>query len=267
MRPSGDTPTTDLSVRMERFVDEWNAAIELTANRHANPRWKEFFDEWRKHAPQIDEARAVTAANLDSGHFAEFIAAFPVAFDEYRRSGSMLNVWRTAQLGNDEIRNCKVLATFLDHSGDHGQGVDILCSLLSTIGLQEFTERVCKRRYQTHTEVWPLNNAVSRVDIKIEGDDFLIFIEAKIAANEGDDQLQRYVDLARAKAGSRDWAVIYLTPDGRQSSNFILSDSDKVYSASWMQVSRAMRSCVAGCIDGAIRHLLLQYAEFVAGLG
>lgn len=254
---------TNLLRRLEGFIAEWNAITRPAVDDGEKPKWAEFFDEWRKLTPQDLEVPAKVVPTLNPGPFAEFVTAFPTAFDGYRRSGTMFNVWNATQLGNDERRNCRVLAKFLDHSGDHGQGSEILCRLLSMINLGDFATRAANRRYYTRTEVWPLDDSESRVDIEIEGDDFLIFIEAKIAADEAGDQLQRYLELAWLKAGRRDWVVIYLTPNGRHTGNHNLRDNGRIMPASWSQVSRAVQSSVFGCPDGPIRHLLLQYAEFV----
>jgi len=250
--------------RLERFIAEWNAA-----NRQPvvdGEKWEEFFSEWRRHAPQAVEARASVVSIRDPSDFAKFATAFSGAFREYRRSGAMFNVWRAAQLGSDERRNCRVLATFLDHSGEHGQGSGILCRLLSTIELLDFEELAASRHYYTRTEVWPLDDPESRVDIEIESDDFLIFIEAKIAHDEAGDQLQRYLELARVKAAHRNWVLIYLTPDGRNTANPLLRDNARIKPASWSQVSRAVRSYTFDRPNGPIRDLLLQYAEFAGTL-
>jgi hypothetical protein len=176
------------------------------------------------------------------------------------------NIFKTGQLGNDELRNCKVLASFLDCSGDHGQGAAVFCRILLAIGLSDFANSAKKRCYYTRTEVWPLADPGSRVDIEIEGDDFLIFIEAKIAADEGEDQLQRYLALARLKAAGRDWAVIYLTSDGRDAANRNLPDRDRIKTASWSQISRAVR-CVAKYSNNLMNYILLQYADFLESIG
>jgi hypothetical protein len=55
----------------------------------------------------------------------------------------------------------------------------------------------------------------SRVDIALDGTDFVIFIEVKIDALEGDGQIDKYRDLAKEKAGSLGadkYAVILLSP-------------------------------------------------------
>ncbi len=255
----------NFAARLERFIAEWNAAAAVVLP--VVPKWAEFFDGWRKLAPKGLEVRANVGSNLDPAQFAEFAAALPNAFREYRQSGAMLNVWSAAQLGGDEKRNCKVLATFLDCSGDHGQGSEIFCRLLSAIELPDFARRAANSYYYTRTEVWPLHDPESRVDIEIEGDDFLIFIEAKIAADEAEGQLQRYLELAQLKAARRDWVVIYLTPDGRSPADDDLRGNAEIKPMSWSQVSRSVRSCALDCPESPIRHLLFQYAEFVGSLG
>lgn len=250
--------------RLERFISGWNAKRGPPVVPGKN--WAEFFNEWRRRAPLIDVARARKNSIAHTSDFAKFAAAFPSAFRVYRESGAMFNTWKNARLGTDERRNCKVLAALLDHSGEHGQGSVILCRLLATIGLLEFRDLAAANRYSTRTEVWPLDDAESRIDIEIEDEKFLIFIEAKIGAVEGKDQLKRYLDLAEIKAANRKWAIIFLTPDGRDSAVEHTVCEERIKPASWTQVSRAVQYSAADCPDGPIRHILSQYAQFVGSL-
>jgi hypothetical protein len=264
---SRDSFTYNLPALLERFIAEWNATCAIRAGSGNTLKWMEFFDKWRKLPAQKFVATDNVVSTIEPSHLARFAETFSSQFEKYRQSGVMFNIWKTAQLGNDERKNCKVLAAFLDCTGDHGQGAAVFCRLLSAIGLSSFSESAKKCRYYTRTEVWPLADPESRVDVEIEGDDFLIFIEAKITADEGEDQLQRYLELARLKAAGRDWAVIYLTSDGRDAANRNLPDIVRIKPASWSQVSRAVRSCVAECSNNMVNYILLQYADFLGSLG
>mgnify|MGYP002721729674 CR=1 FL=1 len=129
-----------------------------------------------------------------------------------------LNVWSVAGLKRDELRNAAVLAWFLDPHGSHGFGAAVLEAFLKEVA------RITPNwpdlgldllRVSVQTEEWPLGSETDRVDIAIDGPDFTIFIEVKIDAPEGPEQLRRYSDLARRKAqafGRRHGCVIYLGP-------------------------------------------------------
>jgi hypothetical protein len=261
-----DSVNDDVFARLERFIVGWNTAhVQHDVDEE---KWEGFFGEWRRCTPQAVKAQAsVSSVSISAlSDFGNFAAMFSCAFHEYRGSGALFNVWRASQLASDERRNCRVLATLLDHSGEHGQGTGLFCRLLSTIGLWDFKTLAAEGRYYTRTEVWPLDDSESRVDIEIESDDFLIFIEAKITADEQGDQLQRYFELAQCKAVRRKWVVIYLTTDGRNPADHTLRDSGRIKPASWSQVSHAVRSFTLDRPDSPVRDRLFQYAEFVGAL-
>ncbi|MGY4801338.1 PDDEXK-like family protein [Teichococcus aerofrigidensis] len=134
-----------------------------------------------------------------------------------RTAGAFLNVWSVASLGRNELRNAAVLAWFLDPRGSHGLGPAVLRDLLrlaaDRAGWLFFAAN--PSRAVVRTEDWPLGSETDRVDIAIDGDDFVVFIEVKIDAIEGSEQLARYVERAREKARvlRRPHAhVIYLSP-------------------------------------------------------
>ena len=47
----------------------------------------------------------------------------------------------------------------------------------------------------------------NRVDIEIESNDFYLIIEVKIDANESIEQLKKYGDLAKSRAGDRQGGI------------------------------------------------------------
>lgn len=247
--------------RFERFTTDWRRARGTLGE--VQSAWETFFDNWRAHAPERTGPKEKVVFEINEYQFSRLAIEFRTVFEAYRGSGMRFNVWKAAQLGRDEKRNCRVLATFLDHFEDHGHGSEILCRLLSELGLVDFARSAARQRYYTRTEVWPLANPESWVDIEIEDDDFVVFIEAKVRAPELGDQLERYVDLVRQKAARRSCMVIYLTPDGRAPSNPRLGDIHEIRTASWSQVSRAVRSSVGASVDRPIDNLLRQYAEFL----
>jgi hypothetical protein len=135
------------------------------------------------------------------------------------KAGRFGNPWAAAALRHDEVRNAGVLAWLLDPRGGHGCGSLLLTDLLGRIGrhLQFGFPDGPSPNCVVSVEDCPDGINASRVDIQIDDPDrFFIVIEVKIGAPEQPGQLERYCEVARARAcGMRPWAVVFLTPDGR----------------------------------------------------
>lgn len=237
--------------------------------RRRLPDWENFFLSWEKFsAAKIlpEETKPV----LDCTEFERFAQAFHEPYKRYRKSGAMVNVWRAAGLGNDELRNSQVLGWLLDKFGDHGQGSAILELLielageLRPLGVTPGTAR--DNNYSVRTESLPLGEQESRVDIELEGPGFLIFIEVKVQAPEFGDQLKRYLDIARRKARGRPFVVIYLTPYGRLPASEELRN--EIVSISWGQVADILISHVSErAVDSFSGRVIRQFAEHAKSLG
>lgn len=131
------------------------------------------------------------------------------------KQGAVINVWQQAGLKHDEVRNAAVLAWWLDCNGSHGLGSTLLAQLLRTLNKAKDLPLLNQLdNCQVVVESLPLGDIEDRIDIEIQGDDFLIFIEVKINAREGPEQLKRYSDLLHQKADFyklKKRALIYLT--------------------------------------------------------
>ena len=177
-----------------------------------------------------------------------------------QQNGSALNVWAVAGLRRNELRNAAVLAWFLDPRGSHGLGSALLTTLLHQVveahpGWIDVSHDLS--RVAVHTEEWPLGSEVDRVDIALDGPDFSIFIEVKIDAPEGLNQLQRYADLACVKAaalGKMHGRVIFL------SSRLPRSLPLGVAVVTWRAIARALASLPRGNISTALAG---QFADHV----
>ncbi|MDP1612793.1 MAG: PD-(D/E)XK nuclease family protein [Sulfuritalea sp.] len=249
----------------------------------------QFFLAWQQQhlAPQQEshliESRSTLAAwgcpvpatvdlakvpQLDCKSLASFAEAFSNTYDNYRRSGAMVNVWRVAGLRRDELRNCQVLSWILDRFGDHGQGSAILERLVELAGKQMAgitAEKVRMNNYWTRIESQPLGDLESRVDIEIESAAFLIFIEVKVRAPETGDQLKRYADLAPKKAAGRPWSIIYLTTDGRKPNSGDLHR--KVIPLSWNQVASILDTHTMGNLGNSFSNRIFeQFADHIRHL-
>ena len=212
---------------------------------------EQFFKDWRKvFINDRQLARFFVQYQSDEVQ-APMLAA--------QQQGLGVNVWQTAGLKNDEVRHSKVLKWFLDCRGDHGQGNTILLQLLKELPL---LEKYQPKRYFTTEECCPLGSQESRVDIEIDADEFLLFIEIKINATEGKDQLQRYIDIAQAKAKNRDWLIVYLTRDGKLPEKYNAHKNLK--GMSWMGISKILSEYTKNSeVNNRSAWLVKQFADHI----
>ena len=160
-------------------------------------------------------AHVVTAQSLD-----RTLGQIRPARLRANAAGAFVNVWTVAGLRRNELRNAAVLAWFLDPKGTHGLGGLFIKDLLTRI--RPVPEWLAQERdfddLLVHTEECPIGSTENRIDISITAPGYLMFIEVKIDAPEGPDQLARYVREIAVKArahGAHRSLVIYLTPRGR----------------------------------------------------
>lgn len=139
------------------------------------------------------------------------------------QDGLFGNPWAAAALRRDEVRNASVLRWFLDPNGGHGCGGALLAALLQRIQIKQIKMKVgagfptvASGSCRATVEECPDGDRSNRVDIQIDDLAFFLIIEVKVDAGEQKRQLERYGDIAEARAaGRRPWAVAYLTRDGR----------------------------------------------------
>ena len=249
-------------------------AIPEFSNQLAN-----FFNDWKRlEQQQQDVVQEQLSFEENLGRFFKdwrkvFINDRQLArfFNQYQsdevqapilaaqQQGLAVNVWQTAGLKNDEVRHSKVLKWFLDCRGDHGQGNTILLQLLKHLPvLQQYQPK----GYFTTEECCPLGNQESRVDIEIDAEEFLLFIEIKINATEGKDQLQRYIDIAEAKAKDRDWLIVYLTRNGKLPERYNAHKNLK--GMSWMGISKILSEYTKNSeVNNRSAWLVKQFADHI----
>lgn len=198
-----------------------------------------FFQSWQKI--HLERPAPEKVINVEPVHLSHFFDAFKqalVPIVEAKEQGLMLNVWKNSGIGSDEVRNSKVLKWFLDCGGDHGQGNKILLQFLKLLPAPfcDFQPKF----YSTLEECCPLGNLESRVDIEIDAPEFLLFIEIKINANEGFQQLERYREIAQKKAAGRPWLVVYLTKTGKLPALY-LDNTNALFGISWREMAKAFK--------------------------
>lgn len=177
--------------------------------------------------------------------------------------GDTADIWTVVGLDRNEVRTARILTWLLDPRGSHGFRGTILSALWQEIPTERrpFSLGVPQR---SRREIIPLGDAQNRVDIEIEGDDFLLIIEVKIDAVERLDQLNRYMEAAKKKAAARNLArhgLLYLTR-----AHAVLVPEGCV-PVSWRDVARAIEIAASARPFGTIgTQLALAFAAHARAL-
>ena len=141
---------------------------------------------------------------------------------EIRNASALAGLWSLSQGGETSV---KFLSAFLDRLlPANGQAFPCIAEL--------------RRGYRLSLEDCPLGEKTERVDLIIEGKNFLIGIEVKIDARLGPEQLERYIKTIerRANHGGQKPYVILLAP--------FPPNLKDVTHARWKDVERAARSAL-----------------------
>lgn len=210
--------------RWQCFFDGFRAACP--GQGLPEDRESQVLPQWREALPDVERTR-------------NFFAAFRDAYAVWHRLGMAFNLWELAGLNRDERRITGILAWLLDPDGSHGQERAFLAAFLGTIpdrawstGQRPDLAGPCHVR----TEVTAGESGERRLDIRLDATSFLLIVEVKVDAQEYDNQLAAYRDIAQREAGSRPWALIYLTPDGREGS------CEDAFSLRWKAVGQALNA-------------------------
>jgi len=217
-----------------------------------------------------------TLPQIPSENYQIFLSKFKPAIRNHYAHGLGVNVWKVASVKYDEVRNSAILAWLLDSNGSHGQGNIFLEGLLSWLAdnksvSQQARENLPKPgctedvQYRIRPESLPLGEKESRVDIEISGP-FVLIIEVKINATENGDQLRRYLDIARKKAGDKKWGVLFLTRYGTPPNDTTLHDS--VCRISWKQMISIINDVTDKKVHQGsfIEHQIKQFCSHIKSL-
>ncbi len=234
-----------------------------------------FFESWTQCA-KSSEDNISNSQGLDAKYLDNFFNTLAPAIGEFHSSGAFVNVWEISGVGFDELRNSKILSWFLDRNAEHGLATKILTALVNYLHdrsgknvliFPNLTD-VIDAEYSTIVESCPFGEKESRIDIEIDGEKFLLFVEVKINAAETGNQLDRYVTLASKKSNGRLWGVIFLTPTGRAPSDSQGKDRPALLCKhllcmSWAEVSAVFLTVASAIQPGLVRAMLTQYAKFI----
>ena len=220
------------------FVEQWTA-IQQHSDEPLQNKLAIFFQKWVLETTELTDVIKPEAIQHDINHLAlsHFFNAYQHARQpmlEAMKQGMFVNVWQTAGLKHDEVRNSKVLQWFLNPNGNHGQSDALLKQFITLLPI-EF-QNLDTQSSRVIAESCPLGENTERVDIEIDAQHFLLFIEIKISAYEGQEQLNRYLNIAQRKAQNRPWLVVYLT---NQSQLPVMHrNKQNLIAISWQQVAK-----------------------------
>ena len=263
--PKNTTSYPDLNALAD-FSAKWNALHPTLAEK-----LRAFFQKWPHYNPkeyQTSEQPSIAYDRVFS--LTDFFGSFPSAMKAMKRQGHRLNIWEIAGVGKDELRNMAILFWWLRQDGEHDLGKTILNGIMKTIK-KEYGESPIHKitdftdDYQIHREhtLWDQQGRACRLDIIIESKDVLIVIEGKINApesinvNDGEVQLDRYCDLARARSGKKQWAVVYLTPSKRLDESR-RKKHPELFEITWKEIANVIRKESKKIEKGKVIRALLE---------
>lgn len=255
-------------VELETFCSEYQRFQQAPKQRLLNDmksffaRYKELIENQVSSNTPAAESTPVFSEQQYNLFFTEFK---PLYLGEKRR-GAEINVWGESGLKQDEVRNTAVLTWWLDCNGSHGLGDVLLKALLASLPDNNVMppKESIDCGYRVQAESLPLGERENRIDIELSHADFLIFVEVKINATEGYEQLSRYRALIEKKKNAYGMAyggIIYLTRYENSESN-----ETGCINLSWQQLARSFRE--ASLPEDAIlsKMLLMQFCEHIESL-
>jgi hypothetical protein len=162
-----------------------------------------------------------------------------------------ISLFRTMDYGRLETAHTRTLAWLLDPEREHGFKNTVLAALLRRLSGHDCSDGL--RVEQVRSE-YPIDGsgAEGRLDVLAEGvwedggqSRWVLVIEAKVDAWEGEDQLQKYEAWLRSHAADRQVFRVFLTPEGRLPQ----SGAEEWEPLSYLELVQTFRS-----VYGALRH-------------
>lgn len=229
-----------------------------------------FCKNWRNLAPVRTGSGAASRIDADQLEVALGYLKGPLA--AARADGRFLNPWIVAGLRRGEVRNAAVLASLWrpETSGPSARAF-LNCffrHLERQHGAALPTAVQLEAGYMVRTEHCLAGDASERVDLTIEGKDFMVGVEIKIDAAEGVAQVDRYLEAlslrSRLKA-KRAW-LIFLAPYPHRGDVCFASDIP-IIDASWRDLIAASQQCLPPSDDSYSfsDELIERFARHVSG--
>lgn len=246
-----------LSNSLVGFVGRWRAT--KAAGAPEGPldqfRLRAVLDRIRRARPGAPILTSAPPRSLEPANLTSLVRSIREPLDRARSEGAFVNVWAVAGLGRNEVSNTAVLAWWLHPNANHGLGAAVLSEFLrealssksESMPLESELARAIVR-----TELRPQGDDTNRIDIAIDCENHIVWIEVKIDAQEGHRQLERYAEAAR-KIG-KSWCLIYLSPTPHARL------PDLTTQITWSHVRRVFRA-IAKQSPILTQALLLQFAR------
>lgn len=247
------------STSLRRFLQSYSLGFR-TSGRALTQHSTEIRD-FGIAAPQPTPPKPATAT--------EAMTTFLKALREHciadRTTDRTSNIWAIAGVGRNELRTTAILAWILDSGQDHGFGDAVLAALLDRVKAQLPPDFRLGENYSVLKEFCSFGDRENRIDILIEDQNCTFFIECKIDAPEGRNQLSRYVEKARQRAtctGRQHWRLIYISRIKPQ-----LETPDIIH-IQWPDISAAIHAAIEkkGHPDTFSSQAFIQFANHVNSL-
>jgi hypothetical protein len=201
------------------------------------------------------------------GQMAEFITEFEIDPGNLNcRCPASFNLFSVLGLEGDEVKHTRFLTWLLDPNRNHGQ---------RTLFLRGFIEECCRLdlpvgdsdRFRIRAEYDGLE---SIIDLMIYSQrKFLIFLENKVYAAEGTNQVDReFRDLRRLGEALRipesHQRAIFLTPDGRKPTS---GDASHWQTLSYEKVAETFRTLLPEITAPKVKCIVSDWLDAISTLG
>jgi PD-(D/E)XK nuclease superfamily len=232
-----------------------------------------FLEQARPLWPQPIKAKPI---EIDAEKFEQFLDKLRTPLQAVREAGLRINPWVVAGLERREVANTAVLAhlwtyeqggtlarNFLAAFLEGCKAKSVGCMAVYPKGFDSW-EAALAAGYTIYKEHPPLGEITERLDILIEGTNFLIAVEVKIDAvetqnAEGVPQTKRYKDVLAMrgeKTGREHCAVILLS--------CFKTTTDADFSATWGDVVKAAQAVATPPQPSHNQQLILQFAQHIS---
>jgi len=175
------------------------------------------------------------------------------------------NVFSLFGVETDEVRHSRFLAWLLDATSDHGQGNVFLRSFVESCRLNIAPNDLDRYRVQTE-----FSGVESIVDVMVcHRGKFLIYLENKVFAQEGPDQIDReFRDMCRLGSALRipreQMFAIFLTPDGRRPTS---GDATRWRTLSYNKIAREFKKLLPKITAAKVKFILRDWIETISTFG
>lgn len=189
--------------------------------------------------------------------------------EESRKRGERFNMFEMLGVAHYEVTHSKIIASFLNPQGSHGQGDLFLRLFLQTIENNDEIN-IDTSNAKVYTE-YDIGNG--RIDILIEAADHGIIIENKVYAGDQHEQLIRYNSYAERKYTNGKYTLYYLTLYGKAASDDSAKEKGSGKCVNYRRISylKDIISWLQCCICESatmplIRETLVQYLNHIKQL-